>query len=84
MESSERRGLALFFGGAFLTLLAWAVPNMPRLVTVPSAIACLSLGTFFLRPEIQRFARYRISFKFTVIAIFWGASRLAETSGCGN
>ena len=70
MESSERRGLALFFGGTFLTLLALAFPNMSRLVTVPSAIACLALGIFFLRPEIQRFACHRTSFKFALITIF--------------
>jgi hypothetical protein len=50
---SERRGIAAVFATCCLAFLAWAFPNMTRLVTIPGAIICLVFAAYFLRAELE-------------------------------
>ncbi len=53
---SERRGIAAVFATACLAFLAWAFPNMTRLLTVPGAMATGALAIYLLWPEIKAVA----------------------------
>jgi hypothetical protein len=66
LSSSERRGTASVFATAFLAFLAWAFPDMSRLITIPGAIVCAALAIYFLWPEI--------------VALFRGLSRREITT----
>jgi hypothetical protein len=53
LSPSERRGIAATFATVCLAFLAWAFPDMSRLITIPGAIVCLGLTVYFLWPEIK-------------------------------
>lgn len=53
ISPSERRGIAAAFATACLAFLAWAFPNMSRVITIPGAIGCAVLAIYFLWPEIK-------------------------------
>lgn len=53
MDSSERRGIGSAFATACLAFLAWAFPDMSRLITIPGAIACAALTVYFFWPDIK-------------------------------
>jgi hypothetical protein len=57
---SERRGFGTAFGTVCLACLAWAFPNMSRIVTIPGAIIAFGLTVYFLVPEIE-YAASRIT-----------------------
>jgi hypothetical protein len=57
---SERRGFGTAFGTVCLACLAWAFPNMSRIITIPGAIAAFGLTVYFLLPEIE-YAASRIT-----------------------
>jgi hypothetical protein len=52
-STSERRGIAAAFATACLACLAWAFPNMTRLITIPGAVATGILTLYLLWPEIK-------------------------------
>lgn len=52
VSDSERRGIAAVFATACLAFLAWAFPDMSRLVTIPGAVIAAGFAVWFLWPEI--------------------------------
>jgi hypothetical protein len=58
ISHSERRGIGAAFATALLAFLAWAFPNMSRLLTIPGAIICATLVVYFLWPEIKSVASW--------------------------
>jgi hypothetical protein len=74
---SERRGFASAFATACLALLAWAFPDMTRILTVPAALFCFGLAIYFLWPEIIRVAARLFQRQFwssIVVLLFVGAA----------
>lgn len=53
LSRSDRWGFGFLFATVCLAMLAWAFPNMSRLVTIPGAISAFCLMLYFFWPEIQ-------------------------------
>jgi hypothetical protein len=53
LSRSDRLALVFFFASVCLAFLAWAFPNVSRVVTIPGAILSFCFMLYFLWPEIQ-------------------------------
>lgn len=58
LPKSDRFAVVFFCATACLGFLAWAFPNMSRLVTIPGALISFVLMVYFLWPELRAGYRY--------------------------
>jgi hypothetical protein len=61
LSRSDRLALIFFFATACLAFLAWALPNMPRWLTIPGAVLSFGLMVYFASPEIRRLRKLIVS-----------------------